>query len=222
MFWKKKKLTYELQQSLQLNTPLQEMSFTVFDTETTGFAIGADDRMIEIGAVQVEGFQVTDRIFQTFVNPSREIPLVIQKLTNIKQEQVNDAPLPLPAIEEYFAFIEKNKSGGWVGHHVSFDEMVIKKELGRQKCTFQMPTSFDTMHLIRYLDPASEQQDLEDYAKMFGTEVFERHRALGDALTTAHVFTQLLKKLDRQGVKTLADLLRVKNGGAHTFISQIK
>ncbi|GKV64755.1 MULTISPECIES: 3'-5' exonuclease [Sporosarcina] len=221
MFWKKKKLTYELQQSLQLNTPLQDMSFTVFDTETTGFAIGASDRMIEIGAVQVEGFQVTDRVFQTFVNPSREIPPLIQKLTNIKQEQVDEAPMPLTAIEEYFAFIEKNKSGGWVGHHVNFDEMVIKKELGRQKYTFQMPTSFDTMHLIRYLDPSGEQQDLEDYAKMFGTEVFERHRALGDALTTAHVFTELLKKLERQGIKTLADLLRIKNGGAYKFASQI-
>ncbi|AXH99507.1 3'-5' exonuclease [Sporosarcina sp. PTS2304] len=220
MFWKKKKLTYELQQSLQLDTPLQDMSFTVFDTETTGFAIGANDRMIEIGAVQVEGFHVTDRMFQTFVNPSREIPPVISKLTNIQQSQVDTAPMPLPAIEEYFAFIEKNKSGGWVGHHVSFDEMVIKKELGRQKCTFEMPTSFDTMHLIRYLDPTGEQQDLEDYAKIFGTEVFERHRALGDALTTAHVFTELLKKLDRQGVKTLADLLRIKNGGAHKFVSQ--
>lgn len=219
MFWKKKKLTYELQQSLHLNTPLQDMSFTVFDTETTGFAIGADDRMIEIGAVQVEGFHVTDRVFQTFVNPSREIPTAIKKLTNIQQAQVDEAPLPLAAIEKYFTFIEKNKSGGWVGHHVSFDEMVIKKELSRQKCTFETPTSFDTMHLIRFLDPASEQQDLEDYARIFGTEIFERHRALGDALTTAHVFTELLKKLDRQGIKTLADLLRIKNGGAHKFVS---
>ncbi|WP_153730712.1 3'-5' exonuclease [Sporosarcina obsidiansis] len=220
MFWKKKKLTYELQQSLQLNTPLQEMSFTVFDTETTGFAIGADDRLIEIGAVQVEGFHVTDRVFQSFVNPLRAIPPVISKLTNIQQSQVDQAPLSLPAIEQYFAFIEENKSGGWVGHHVNFDEMVIKKELGRQNYTFETPTSFDTMHLIRYLDPASEQQDLEDYARIFGTEVFDRHRALGDALTTAYVFTELLKKLDRQGIKTLADLLRIKNGGTHTFVSQ--
>lgn len=220
MFWKKKKLTYELQQSLQLNTPLHEMNFTVFDTETTGFAIGADDRMIEIGAVQVEGFEVTDHTFQTFVNPLREIPPVIQNLTGINQAQVDSASMPLPAIEEYFAFIEKHKSAGWVGHHVSFDEMVIKKELSRQKCSFQNPTSFDTMHLINYLDPTAEQQDLEDYARLFGTEIFERHRALGDALTTAHVFTVLLKKLDRQGVKTLADLLRIKNGGAHKFASQ--
>ncbi|WP_233190758.1 PolC-type DNA polymerase III [Sporosarcina sp. P19] len=219
MFWKKKKLPYDLQQSLQLNTPLQDMNFTVFDTETTGFAIGADDRMIEIGAVQVEGFEVTDHVFQTFVNPSRDIPPIISKLTTIQQSQVDQAPMPLPAIEEYFAFIEKHKSAGWVGHHVSFDEMVIKKELSRQKCTFQIPTSFDTMHLINYLDPTGEQQDLEDYARLFGTEIFERHRALGDALTTAHVFTALLRKLDRHGVKTLADLLRIKSGGAQKFVS---
>lgn len=220
MFWKKKKLTYELQQSLHLDTPLRKMNFTVFDTETTGFAIGANDRMIEIGAVQVEGFEVTDHTFQTFVNPLREIPENIVELTSIQQSQVDTAPASLEAIESYFAFIERNKSAGWVGHHVSFDEMVIKKELGRQKCTFETPTSFDTMHIINYLDPTGEQQDLEQYAQLFGTEVFERHRALGDALTTAHVFTALLKKLEQQGVHTLADLLRIRNGGAHKFVSQ--
>lgn len=220
MFWRRKKLKYELNQSLQLDTELRDMSFTVFDTETTGFAIGADDRLIEIGAVQVERFEVTDRVFQTFVNPSRKIPATITKLTNIQQIQVDHAPAPLDAIESYFQFIEENKSAGWVGHHISFDEMVIKKELDREKCTFEVPTSFDTMHLIKFLNPSSEQQDLEDYANQFGTKVFDRHRALGDALTTAHVFVELLLLLERQGVKTLADLLRIKNGNAQKFVSQ--
>ena len=76
-------MNYELDRKPSLKTPLDELSFTVFDTETTGFAIGANDRLIEIGAVHVENLKVTDKVFQTFVNPNRLIPPNIIKLTNI-------------------------------------------------------------------------------------------------------------------------------------------
>lgn len=212
MFWRKKKLNYDLYQPLHLDTKIADMSFTIFDTETTGFAIGASDRMIEIGAVQVENLQVTNRTFQTFVNPSRTIPAHITELTSIEQHHVETAPSPLEAIEAFFQFIESNQSGGWIGHHISFDEMVIRKELHREKYTFDNPTSFDTMDLIKYLSPAGDQIDLEDYARAFGTKTFERHRALGDALTTAHVFVELLIRLEDKGITTLADLIRIRNG----------
>ena len=57
MFWRKKRLNYKLDQSFLLDTKLRDMPFTVFDTETTGFAIAADDGLIEIGAVHVEKFR---------------------------------------------------------------------------------------------------------------------------------------------------------------------
>jgi len=220
MFWRRKRLDYELDQSLQLDTELRDMSFTVFDTETTGFAIGADDRLIEIGAVHVERLEVTDRTFQTFVNPSRHIPKHITRLTSIEQHHVDVAPSPLEAIESYFQYIEINKSAGWVGHHVSFDEMVIKKELQRQKRSYGQPSSFDTKDLIDFLNPSWEQRDLEEYANIFGTETFERHRALGDALTTAHVFVEVLKRLESKGITTLSDLIRMKNGRANQNVAQ--
>lgn len=216
MFWRKKRLNYKLNQSLLLDTKLAHMSFTVFDTETTGFAIAADDGLIEIGAVHVENLTVTDRVFQTFVNPSRKIPAPITKLTSIEQHHVDQAPFPLEAIESYFQFIEDNKSGAWIGHHLSFDTMVIKKELQRVKCSYEEPSSFDTIDLIDYLNPSWDQRDLEEYAKLFGTQIFERHRALGDALTTAHLFVELLKRLETKKITTLGDLLRVK----HSKISQ--
>ena len=207
MFWKRKRLHYQLNQTLRLDTPFREMSFTVFDTETTGFAIGAKDRVIEIGAVHVENLQVTDRTFQTFVNPEREIPEHISKLTTIEQSQVDHAPLALEAIESFFQFIEDNKSCGWVGHYLSFDVMVIKKELQRAKYTYEQPLYLDTLDLIGYLCPSWEMRDLEHYAQAFGTSIFERHRALGDALTTAHLFVELLRHLEESGKSTLADLI---------------
>jgi DNA polymerase III subunit epsilon len=215
MFGRKKRLNYKLDKALQLDTKLQDMNFTVFDTETTGFAIGADDGLIEIGAVHIEKLEVTDRTFQTFVNPSREIPDHIRKLTSIEQHHVEKAPSPLEAIESYFQFIVEGESGGWIGHHLGFDTQVIKKELTRAKCTYEEPSSIDTMDLINYLNPAWDQRDLSDYAQLFGTKIFPRHRALGDALTTAHLFVELVKQLEGKNVTTLADLLRIKHCMMH-------
>ncbi|MBO0602338.1 3'-5' exonuclease [Sporosarcina sp. E16_3] len=212
MFWRKQRLNYKLDQSFLLDTKLRDMPFTVFDTETTGFAIAAYDGLIEIGAVHVDKLEVTDRVFQTFVKPLGEIPEHITKLTSIEQHHVENAPTPLEAIESYFQFIEDTKSGGWIGHHVSFDTLVIKKELQRVKCSYEEPPSFDTIDLINYLNPSWDQRDLAEYARIFGTRTFERHRALGDALTTAHLFIELLKRLEDKGVLTLADLLRLKHG----------
>lgn len=215
MFWGKKRLNYQLDQSLHLNTPFRSMSFTIFDTETTGFAISTTDRVIEIGAVQVEKMKVTDKTFQAFVNPSLPIPAHITKLTSIEQHDIDGAPAALEVIGQFFQFMENHNSGGWVGHCLSFDAMVIKKELSREKYTVKQPMSIDTVDIINFLFPTWDMRDLEEYSAIFGTEVFTRHRALGDALTTAHVFVALLEQLEKRGLTTLADLIRLSGNKTH-------
>ena len=109
-----------------------------------------------------KNLEVTDHVFQTFVKPLGEIPEHITKLTSIEQHHVENAPSPLEAIESYFQFIEDTKSGGWIGHHVSFDTLVIKKELQRVKCSYEEPSSFDTIDLIDYLNPSWDQRILKN------------------------------------------------------------
>lgn len=211
MFWRRSQLPYQLSQPLQLDTKLSDISFTVFDTETTGFSIDANDRLIEIGAVQIDQLEVTDRTFQTFTNPSRLIPEHISDLTSIEQHHVDQAPTSFEAIKSYFQFVEENQSYGWIGHHPQFDTKVIQKELQRANHIYKQPSTFDTFELIQQILPYADRLDLEEYADLFGTPIFERHRALGDALTTAHLFVELIKRLEKQGVVTLSDLLRIKN-----------
>lgn len=211
MFWRKNRLSYTLCQPLHVNTKLKDMSFIVFDTETTGFSIETHDRLIEIGAVLVEKLTVTDEIFQTFVNPSCEIPAHISELTSIEQRHVDNAPSALEAIQQYFQFVEATGSNGWVGHHLQFDTMILKKELQREKYSCDFPPTFDTFNLIEYLQPNSKHLNLEGYATFFDTPIFERHRALGDALTTAHLFVKLIKRLEENNITTFGDLLRMKH-----------
>lgn len=217
MFWKKKKMHYQLTQDKPLNTPIRDLSFTVFDTETTGFAVGSTDRLIEIGAVQVEGLHVTDRTFQTYVNPERDIPERITNLTGITEEQVANGTDAFEAINKFYSFIESNGSDSWVGHYLAFDVTVLKKELLRCKYTFDEPLSIDTLDLIGFLAPSWDMRDLQHYALNFGTKIFRRHSAVGDALTTAHLFVELLRFLEDRGKTTLgdlADITRPVNGSS--------
>ncbi|MCT8139463.1 3'-5' exoribonuclease [Anaerobacillus sp. CMMVII] len=212
-------MTYELDRKPSLNTPLDKLAFTVFDTETTGFAIGASDRLIELGAVHIENLTVTDKTFQTFVNPNRLIPDEIITLTGIDNQMVKEAPEALQSIEDFFRFIEECGSDGLVGHYISFDLMVLKKELAREKYTFASPLCLDTLDLIGYLNPSWDMRDLENYAKTFSTKIYQRHSAIGDALTTAHLFCELLKLIQDRGKNTLADLMQILdvNNRTRTF-----
>ncbi|SFE60958.1 DNA polymerase-3 subunit epsilon [Alteribacillus iranensis] len=220
MFWKKRVLPYQLNIHPPLNTPLREISFTVFDTETTGFAVGRKDRLIEIGAVQVEELTLTDKTFRTYVNPERNIPREITELTGIHAEDVERAPTALEAIKDFFRFVEKQKSTVWAGHYVAFDLLVLKKELQRYKYAFDVPSQIDTLDMIGYLNPTWDMKDLSYYAREFGANMFERHSALGDARTTASLLIELIHILEHRGKRTLGDLLDIlrKENGMKTMM----
>lgn len=220
MFWRKNKLEYSLAQKPPLNTKIRDLNFVVFDTETTGFAIGSKDRLIEIGAVKVKGLEVTDETFHSYVNPERTIPPEITELTGVHNHHVENAPKSLEVIESFFQFIEDCESTGWVGHYLSFDIMVLKKELQRNKVTFEQPLYIDTLDILGFLAPSWDIRDLEDYARSFSTKIFERHSAIGDALTTAHLYVELLRYLEDRGKTTLADLIEVTEANSEKRVLQ--
>ena len=44
-----------------------------FDTETTGLEWDKDDRIIELGAVELINHVATGKTFQTYINPGRPV-----------------------------------------------------------------------------------------------------------------------------------------------------
>lgn len=215
LFWLKKSITCPLDDTLPLSTPIKDVPFTVFDTETTGFQVATTDRLIEIGAVHMKGYEVLEKeTFQTYVKPNRDIPPIISELTGITNEKVKKAPNSLDAITSYFEFVGKNKSAALVGHYVAFDEMVLRHEIRRAKQVLKKTKVIDTLNIIGFLSPSWEMRDLERYAMVFGTRIYERHSALGDALTTAYLFSELLQQFIDRGYKTWGDLLRYSDADA--------
>ena len=201
-----------LYNDIPLSTPITKLNFTVFDTETTGFQVAKDDRLIEIGAVHVMGFEVQEqRQYQTYVNPNRHISQEITQLTSIGDLKVKNAPQAIEAISGFFDFVDKNNSVCFVGHYVAFDLLVLKSELKRQKVNFRNGYSIDTLDLIGYLAPSTDMQDLEKYARNFNTRIYSRHSAIGDALTTAYLFVELLQQLNDSGKKTWGDICNISS-----------
>ncbi|MGD9796075.1 MAG: exonuclease domain-containing protein, partial [Acidimicrobiia bacterium] len=106
-----------LQRSFEdLGTPLREVTFCIFDLETTG---GSPEHcgITEIGAVLVRGGECLGT-FQTMVNPGCAIPPEITVLTGITQSMVMTAP----RIESVLpTFLEFARDAVLVGHNVRFD-----------------------------------------------------------------------------------------------------
>ena len=210
MFFQRKSiscpLTYE---KIPLSTRIDDLTFIVFDTETTGFQVATIDRLIEIGAVPVSGLKVkeNDR-FQTYVNPERQISREIIDLTSITNEKVAGAPVAAKAIHDFFDYVESHEAVCLVGHYVGFDHLVLKSELKREKLALKKLFTIDTLDLIGFMAPSYDMRDLERYAMAFGTRIYDRHSAIGDALTTAYLFTELLQQFKDRGHSTWGELIK--------------
>ena len=154
------------------------------DLETTGLD-PAQDTIIEIGAVKFQGRQVLDT-FETLVNPYREIPTEVRRLTGIGQGLVDKAP-PFPALaEDLMDFVGPHLV---VGHRIAFD----LDFLSRQGLPFANEV-FDTWDLASILLPHSTDYSLQTLARELGAEHSRPHRALPDAQATREIFLVMLEK----------------------------
>jgi DNA polymerase III alpha subunit (gram-positive type) len=80
--------------------------FVVLDLETTGL-LPREDAIIELAFVKIsrDTFQEIDRI-STFINPQRPIPQLISQITNIYDEDIEEAPIFSKISDEIQDFIE--------------------------------------------------------------------------------------------------------------------
>ncbi|MCR5418193.1 MAG: PolC-type DNA polymerase III [Lachnospiraceae bacterium] len=172
-------------------------SYVVFDIETTGFS-SEKDRIIEIGAVKVEGRKITDR-FSSYVNPKKPIPMRIQALTTIGDDTVKDAPV----IEEVLPkFLEFCKGCVLVAHNARFDVGFIKANCERQSLPFDF-TWADTVGMARILMPKISKFTLDNVAKNLKISLENHHRAVDDAEATAEIFVKFITMLQDKKIYDL-------------------
>ncbi len=174
--------------------------YVVFDLETTGFS-PVNNKIIEIGAVKVSGGEIIDR-YSTFVNPEVPIPFRIEKLTGIRDEDVEGAPVIESVLSEFLQFCE---GCVLVAHNAGFDMGFIQENArrGGLDCAF---TYVDTVGLSRVLLPQQAKHTLDAVAKTLGISLENHHRAVDDAEATAEIFVRFLAMLKSEGASTLQDV----------------
>jgi len=171
--------------------------FVVFDIETTGFS-PVNNKIIEIGAVKVQGGKITDRL-STFVNPQVPIPFEIEKLTGISDDMVVDAP----GIEEVLPqFLEFCQDCVLVAHNATFDMSFVIENAVRLGLPDQY-TYVDTVGIARVLLPNQAKHTLDAVAKTLGVSLENHHRAVDDAEATAEIFVKMIPMLRELGAEDL-------------------
>lgn len=188
------------------NRPLQEMSFTVFDTETTGLMPNKDE-IVQIGAVRVvNGRIVPGEEVDQLVNPGRPIPLASSKVHGITDEMVTDAPEALDAVEDFHGFARDSVI---VAHNAPFD-MAFLHRYGKVLGLDWDHPILDTVLLSAVVFGANEEHTLDALCVRLGIQIPPdvRHTALGDAVATAEALCKLLPILASRGYKTFGEVIQ--------------
>lgn len=182
---------------------LDRLAYTVFDTETTGFAPDEGDEIVSIGAVRIVGGRLLrTETFERLVDPGRSIPRTSTAVHGITRELVRDAPSLDEVLPTFAAFASGSVL---VGHNVAFDMAFLAAAQRRTGTALSAPL-LDTLLIDGMVHPDHEAHTLEAMAERLGVDVVGRHTALGDALLTAEIFLRLLPLLGARGVHTLGEL----------------
>lgn len=174
------------------NLYFRDMNYVIVDVETTGGSTNAS-KIIEIALFKHNGVEVIDS-YSTLINPETPIPFFISKLTGITDSMVKDAP----RFEEVSQQIMDFSAGCvFVAHNVSFDYNMLRHEFRLMNIDYRLP-HLCTVRASRYVLPGHESYSLGKLTRSLGIELNGRHRAAGDAASTAELFTLLLQTDSKQ------------------------
>lgn len=201
---------------VDLDQPLSELVYTVFDTETTGLEPASGDEIIQIGALRiVNGRLLHQEHFDQLVDPRCHLKAASIAIHGITDSMLLGQPtidLVLPAFHDFCA------DTVLVGHNVAFDMRFLELKEAALGVRFDQPV-LDTLLLSAVAHPNQQSHSLEAIMQRLGIQMEQRHNALADATATAQVFMRLLPALAEQGVVTLRQALAASQ---KTYFAQVK
>ena len=201
---------------VDLNRPLADLVYTVFDTETTGLEPANGDEIIQIGALRVLNSRLLQQeYFDQLVDPRCALKAASIAIHGITDNMLQGQPTidqVLPAFHDFCV------DTVLVGHNVAFDMRFLEIKESSLGIRFDQPV-LDTLLLSAVAHPNQQSHSLEAIMQRLGITVDQRHNALADATATAKVFLRLLPALADQGIVTLGQAIEASQ---KTYFAQVK
>ncbi|MBI4987765.1 MAG: DNA polymerase III subunit epsilon [Rhodocyclales bacterium] len=195
---------------------LTELTYTVFDTETTGLEPSAGDEIIQIGATRIVNGRLlrSERIDQ-IIDPRRPLRPEGIPIHGITEEMVAGQPTIEEVLPTFYAFSEDTVL---VAHNAAFDMRFLQIKEEATGICFRQPV-LDTLLLSAVIHPNQESHKLEAICERLGINVIGRHTALGDAIVTGEVFLKMVPLLAEMGIRTLRE---AREAAERTYYARIK
>ncbi len=183
---------------------LRNLTYTVFDTETTGLRPKEGDKIISLGAVRVLNQRVLQgETFDQLIDPQRPLSLDSVRIHGIQPATLRGKPTIERVLPRFHQFAGDTVL---VGHNVAFDLSFIRQEEEALDCRFDQPV-LDTLLLAALVNPDRDNYSLDALAEALGITVTGRHTALGDALITAELLVKLIPLLKQREIHTMGQAL---------------
>ena len=191
-----------------LERPLNEATFALFDVETTGLSPAYGHRVCEVACLCVRGGVETGR-FESLVDPERAISAGSYRVNRITPEMLAGAP-PFSAIAEpLLALMEDSVL---VAHNAPFDLGFLAKELEMARLAPPEGPIVDTLALSRRIY-SSPSHSLSAITRTLELPLEPTHRAMSDVQATRNLLDRILDDLEsRWNVTTLAQVIDFQGG----------
>ncbi|MEF9951231.1 MAG: PolC-type DNA polymerase III [Clostridium sp.] len=174
--------------------------FVVFDIETTGLN-KVTEEITEIGAVKVKNGEIIET-FSALVNPLKPIPYEITKLTGITNEMVKGKDSIDRVMPKFLEFIGDIPV---VAHNAKFDTGFIIEKCTKLNLKFSN-VIVDTLTLARWLLKDLKRHKLNILTEHFNIKLDNHHRAVDDAVATAHIFFKFINMLNEIGANSIGEV----------------
>lgn len=175
----------------------REASYCVVDLETTGLDARSDE-ILSYAAVPIESGRIlAGAVTSGFVHPRGTIPASSIRCHGIRPADVEQAPDLDHALDDLLTALAGRTM---VAHVEQVERRFLSRALRRRGLRLESPI-LDTARLARAWRPElPEMVTLGQLARLLGVPTLNEHEAVGDAMTTAHVFLALAASLDRTGL----------------------
>jgi DNA polymerase-3 subunit epsilon len=195
---------------------LSELTYTVFDTETTGLNPSQGDEIIQIGATRiVNGKLLRQESFEQLVDPRRRLAPESIPIHGIQPEMLVGQPTIDKVLPAFHAFAADTVL---IAHNAAFDMRFLQLKEKQTGLVFDQPV-LDTLLLSAVLHPNQESHRLDAIAERLNLTIVGRHTALGDAIVTAEVFIKMIPLLAEKGIRTLRE---AREAAEKSYYARIK